>query len=680
MSTQSVDSLFYSFAGPLLILGFFYLIFVFFSIFRFKMVFEKSKTHRMIGLSFYFFIGIFSVLRCLSTVALAILAIKEGNSGKTSTLFGVDENRWFVNIFYLPEMVFPPIFFLLYWQLLVLFYTTHMDISHNEDSDDPPPLRGKSIFIMLIIILFSSLFGIVIFILSSLGRLEVSAFFYLNSIFNFATPVIVLITQVYLHVMFSGRPYKSLFQSERKGRVNKTVIFWVFGRTIHGAIDIIAAKYETQVILENFNGDQIDNEAFFLLLFGIFLLVGEKFFIEIVPIVMMFDLAFVRCFFILEENHNELDHILSHDDLNEYINIGPAGNSTAESSNKYNSRLSLKQKPLQINNDPQIPEISIRKRGNSNYNESLGLYINFKNEQFTYKDSEPIKSSYSTGLGEVRLAFGANNELLAIRKITLKSINNYIRDDVTKDFNRYLAIQNTLKREIVNIKGVFLQDANCVNIIFEGFIQCCLRDYLYSFLAAEKHTYSSSKKISILIGIAMAMDKLHSLSEPCYHGHLNPSNIFLINDRVKIGDILFTNLKKYCGITIGYLNKTKYTAPELLSDGVSSFRAALQGPEDVYSFGMIAWELFNEKEPFLNFKTKDWIKMVVEESLRPKIDEKNLDSDLAHIIRLCWQSEREKRPSFSQILVLLKNYQSKCEDEEESSGASFLSFKTGSGN
>ena len=136
---------------------------------------------------------------------------------------------------------------------------------------------------------------------------------------------------------------------------------------------------------------------------------------------------------------------------------------------------------------------------------------------------------------------------------------------------------------------------------------------------------------------------------------MTSNNILLDKDFFpKIADFFFNDLKKFCAITKGYTNKSAFTAPEYLKEnGLIVNNAKSQG--DVYSFGMILWELFVEKEPFRGIKVKELKKIVSEENSRPKIPE-NLPAFISNLIRCCWQQDPEKRPSFNDICEGLNSH------------------------
>lgn len=73
---------------------------------------------------------------------------------------------------------------------------------------------------------------------------------------------------------------------------------------------------------------------------------------------------------------------------------------------------------------------------------------------------------------------------------------------------------------------------------------------------------------------------------------------------------------------------------------------------DVYSFGIILWEILHDQVPFdndLNLAKN----FVLNEDARPQISE-NVEVDIARLIRLCWQNDPDKRPHFSIIYAKMK--------------------------
>lgn len=72
---------------------------------------------------------------------------------------------------------------------------------------------------------------------------------------------------------------------------------------------------------------------------------------------------------------------------------------------------------------------------------------------------------------------------------------------------------------------------------------------------------------------------------------------------------------------------------------------------DVYSYGMVLWELFTNTTPF-DVELPQVISYVVEQKLRPKI-ESNIDKEIAELLRTCWETESKKRPSLDTIILTL---------------------------
>ncbi|AQK59733.1 Protein kinase domain superfamily protein [Zea mays] len=77
---------------------------------------------------------------------------------------------------------------------------------------------------------------------------------------------------------------------------------------------------------------------------------------------------------------------------------------------------------------------------------------------------------------------------------------------------------------------------------------------------------------------------------------------------------------------------------------------------DVYSFGVILWELATMRVPWSGLNPMQVVGAVGFQNRRLEIP-KDVDPQVASIISSCWDSDPSKRPSFSQLLSPLKQLQ-----------------------
>jgi serine/threonine protein kinase len=103
------------------------------------------------------------------------------------------------------------------------------------------------------------------------------------------------------------------------------------------------------------------------------------------------------------------------------------------------------------------------------------------------------------------------------------------------------------------------------------------------------------------------------------HGNLTPHNILFRKGTCVIADFGLPALKKFCSLTSGYTTKTHYSSPEQLKERSASPKGSIES--DIYSFGIILWELFQGQRAFGNLSILDLCKLIVEEQKRPKINE-----------------------------------------------------------
>ncbi|KAL0477987.1 serine/threonine-protein kinase [Acrasis kona] len=162
-----------------------------------------------------------------------------------------------------------------------------------------------------------------------------------------------------------------------------------------------------------------------------------------------------------------------------------------------------------------------------------------------------------------------------------------------------------------------------------------------------KNNLTLGQKVELLRDVAKAL--LYLSENDKYHGDLKPSNILLSVD----GDSIKTKL---CDFSDSKFRRTfMYMCPENYQYGYKFSYLC-----DIYSFGMIMYEVLFEIKPFSHvpddsdvFKNVFEWKQQVLEGRRPYIPTIH-STDYINIMTRCWQSDPSKRPTYQEIIDNLK--------------------------
>lgn len=152
--------------------------------------------------------------------------------------------------------------------------------------------------------------------------------------------------------------------------------------------------------------------------------------------------------------------------------------------------------------------------------------------------------------------------------------------------------------------------------------------------------------------VANALNYLHSLD--VLHGNLNAHNVLLkqatSESRGFVCKLSDFGLSRFLGTDVNSrsfnFGLITHTAPELLREGALSLAV------DVYSFGMLLWELLAKNSPFADL-TQEQVFLAVVEGKRPKMDD-HYPQKYAELIKECWKQNPEDRLNFKEIIKRLK--------------------------
>ncbi|KAK7412353.1 hypothetical protein VNO78_03808 [Psophocarpus tetragonolobus] len=184
-------------------------------------------------------------------------------------------------------------------------------------------------------------------------------------------------------------------------------------------------------------------------------------------------------------------------------------------------------------------------------------------------------------------------------------------------------------------------------IITEYLAEGSLRAYLHKL---EHQAISLEKLIAFALDISRGMEYIHS--QGVIHRDLKPENV-LINENyhLKIADFGIACEEASCDILADDPGTYRWMAPEMIK------RKSYGRKVDVYSFGLILWEMLTGTIPYEDMNPIQAAFAVVNKNSRPVIPS-DCPAAMRALIEQCWSSQPDKRPEFWQVVKVLEQFES----------------------
>ncbi|XP_026421367.1 serine/threonine-protein kinase HT1-like isoform X2 [Papaver somniferum] len=240
---------------------------------------------------------------------------------------------------------------------------------------------------------------------------------------------------------------------------------------------------------------------------------------------------------------------------------------------------------------------------------------------------------------------------VAVKMVRVPNQDEETRDLLEKQFTSEVALLSRLLHPNIVQFIAACKKPPVYCIITEYMSQGTLRMYLN-----KKHPYSLSTEtiLRLALDISRGMQYLHS--QGVMHRDLKSNNL-LLNDemRVKVADFGTSCLETQCRASKGNMGTYRWMAPEMIKEKPYTKKV------DVYSFGIVLWELTTALLPFQGMTPVQAAFAVAEKKARPPLPA-NCQPALANLIKRCWASNPSKRPDFTYIVSVLENYDACVKD------------------
>ncbi|XP_039049150.1 serine/threonine-protein kinase STY46-like [Hibiscus syriacus] len=174
---------------------------------------------------------------------------------------------------------------------------------------------------------------------------------------------------------------------------------------------------------------------------------------------------------------------------------------------------------------------------------------------------------------------------------------------------------------------------------------------IYDLLHKQKSGFKLPFLLKVAVDVSKGMSYLHQQS--IMHRDLKAANLLMDeNGVVKVSDFGVARVQAQPGVMTAETGIYHWMAPEVIEHKPYDHKA------DVFSFGVVLWELLTGKLPYENLTPLQAAVGIVQKGLRPVIPT-HTHPNFVELLESCWQQDPSRRPEFAEISKMLEDLASR---------------------